>query len=166
MTRTRKTINLLVRILFWVYLIIAVRLLVLKAFPMGLALSYMRADWERGVILRGLSTANFIPFETVIMYIKHYGHLNSFENLVGNIVIFIPFGFLAPFVKSERKRGLAFVMAMGFLISMLVEVIQLVTGFGAFDVDDLILNTLGTVIGYCLYKVVMAIVSKVSKSEQ
>ena len=165
MTRTEKKINVFVRILFWVYLLITIRLLVLKSFPIGIAMSLIASDWDRGVILRGLSTANFIPFKTVIMYIKHYSHLNSFENLAGNIAVFIPFGLLAPLVKSDRKRGAAFVTALGFLISMAVEVIQLVTGFGAFDVDDLILNTLGAVIGYILYRMIVGIVKKISKSE-
>ena len=48
--------------------------------------------WQSGVILRGLETANFRLFKTVRMYIVYRDRLNSFENLFGNVAIFIPSG--------------------------------------------------------------------------
>ena len=44
----------------------------------------------------GLGTANFVPFHTIKMYIEYAHKLNSVENLAGNILVFVPFGFLFP----------------------------------------------------------------------
>ena len=69
-----------------------------------------------------------------------------FINLAGNILAFVPFGAILP-VISRRFRGFFRVMLLGFSFSLLVECTQLVTRVGTFDVDDLILNTLGAMIG-------------------
>lgn len=72
------------------------------------------------------------------------------RNLVGNIVGFLPFGFLLPVVNSSFEKLLKTVTAAGFL-SLMIEVAQLITGVGCFDVDDVLLNTLGGFIGYILW---------------
>lgn len=73
-----------------------------------------------------------------------------FINLAGNILAFVPFGAILP-VISRRFRGFFRVMLLGFFFSLLVECTQLVTRVGTFDVDDLMLNTLGAVIGYLFF---------------
>lgn len=82
-------------------------------------------------------------------------------NLVGNVVVFMPFGFLVPVMYREQRkdvsytghyfRSFLFVTMLGFVFSLGIETIQLVTKVGCFDVDDLFLNTLGAVVGYILY---------------
>ena len=76
----------------------------------------------------------------------------AFLNLEGNVIGFLPFGFFLP-ILSRRLRNGAVVTALGFGLSLLVESIQLVFKVGCFDVDDLILNTLGAAIGYMLFAV-------------
>ena len=76
----------------------------------------------------------------------------AFLNLAGNVIGFLPFGFFLP-ILSRRLRNGAVVTALGFGLSLLVESIQLVFKVGCFDVDDLILNTLGAAIGYMLFAV-------------
>lgn len=103
--------------------------------------------WEKHVILEGIGTANFTPFKTIRMYIDYSYMLNSFENLVGNIVVFIPFGLLFPYVHPRGKNFV--VMFLNVLLLVLgIEVFQLFSAFGAFDVDDILLNCAGAVIGY------------------
>ena len=84
------------------------------------------------------------------MYIDYSYMLNSFENLVGNVMIFVPFGFLLPMV-FEKKKSFFLMMIMAFAFVFGIEVFQLVSGFGAVDVDDIILNCLGAVMGYLVY---------------
>ncbi len=71
-------------------------------------------------------------------------------NIVGNIVVFMPFGFFIPGLE-KRKLGsfLNFlkITGFGFLFSLTVETAQLVSKVGCFDVDDLILNTVGVALG-------------------
>ena len=103
--------------------------------------------WQSGVILRRLETANFRLFKTVRMYIVYRDRLNSFENLFGNVAIFIPFGALLPWVDS-RFAAWWKVLVNAFLFVAGIEVFQLFSSFGAFDVDDLLLNCFGAMLGY------------------
>ena len=89
-------------------------------------------------------TLNLIPFQDF-----------STSNIMGmvlNMVMFAPLGFLLP-AYFERYRHWGRTLAAGFLTSLTVELIQLFT-FRATDVDDLIMNTLGTVVGFLLAKLI------------
>ena len=70
--------------------------------------------------------------------------------VVGNIVWFVPFGFLVPLIWQKLKSYV--VIPLGFCLSLIIEVSQLVSGKGMFEIDDLVLNTLGAAIGYLTYK--------------
>ena len=143
-----------IRALFLVYLLIVIKLIIFK-YPME-QLRAIAATWRKDVILEGLDTANFTPFKTIRMYIDYAYMLNSFENLVGNILVFVPFGFLLPYVW--KKAGNFFVMLLNAFVFVLgIEVFQLFSAFGAFDVDDIILNCMGAVWGYLFYLIVEAI---------
>lgn len=82
-------------------------------------------------------------------------------NVVGNVAAFMPFGFLVPVLYREQRgkkthqgryfRSFLFVTFLGFLFSLSVETVQLITKVGCFDVDDLMLNTLGVMVGYIGY---------------
>jgi len=137
-----------VRLLFFLYLLLVIKVIIFK-YPIS-ELRQIAASWEKGVILEGLEHANFTLFKTIRMYIDYAYKLNSFENLVGNVVVFIPFGLLFPGVF---KRGRNFwIMLLNVLVFVIgIEVFQLFSAFGAFDVDDIMLNCLGAVVGYLLY---------------
>ena len=75
------------------------------------------------------------------------------EGMVLNAIMFAPLGFLLP-AYFERYRHWGRTLAAGFLTSLTVELIQLFT-FRATDVDDLIMNTLGTLVGFLLAKLVL-----------
>lgn len=62
----------------------------------------------------------------------------------GNIVWFVPFGFYLAFFREFRMRR---VILCGFLLSLFIEVMQFVLGTGVSEVDDLLLNTLGSALG-------------------
>ena len=99
---------------------------------------------------------NLHPFEEIRRFIvyREYVSPGAFVlNLLGNIFVFSPFGFLLPLYRLE-KTGPVRVMLYSFLFSLGIELLQLVTRVGVFDVDDLILNTLGGLIGFLVYKVV------------
>ncbi|MDX1807277.1 MAG: VanZ family protein, partial [Paenisporosarcina sp.] len=93
---------------------------------------------------------NFIPLKTITYYLFLANDINfniRIENLTGNVIGFIPFGFLLPLLLNKfhsfKKIGLA-----TFCLSLIFELLQLIFRIGSFDVDDLILNTLGGMIGY------------------
>lgn len=108
--------------------------------------------WEKGVILEGLDTANFTLFKTIKMYINYSYMLNSFENLAGNIVVFVPFGLLLPYVQKGAAK-FPVLLLNAFLFVLGIEVFQLFSAFGAFDVDDILLNCFGASMGWVIYRV-------------
>lgn len=100
---------------------------------------------------------NFVPFKTIIYYLFLANEINTnirVENLAGNIIGFIPFGVILPLL-SRKFMSLKKVMLATFCLSFMFECMQLIFRFGSFDVDDLMLNTLGGIVGYLFVKVVV-----------
>ena len=94
---------------------------------------------------------NLIPFVEIRrfwVYRKQLGFLAVFTNLFGNVAGFLPFGFMLPVITGKMRSGFLITLAG---LSLTVEVIQLITKVGCFDVDDLILNTAGAALGYLLF---------------
>lgn len=96
---------------------------------------------------------NLTPFAEIRRYLT-YNELFTWENLItnlaGNILVFAPFGFLVPMMR-RRKTGLFFIAFLTFSFSLFIETVQLVTKVGVFDVDDLIMNTLGGILGFLVF---------------
>lgn len=95
---------------------------------------------------------NLIPFKTIISFIKGYGKYSFniwFFNLFGNVVAFIPMGYLLPIVFN-KLNSLIRALTVTFLISLVLEMIQLWLRLGIADIDDVILNTIGGLVGYHL----------------
>lgn len=112
----------------------------------------------RGTLADGDAAARFnlMPFREIRrfwVYREQLGMLAVLLNLVGNVVAFMPCGFLLPAI-SRRSRRFAGAVSVGFFISFLIECTQLVFRVGSFDVDDIILNTLGVALGFALNRFV------------
>ncbi|MEE6449437.1 VanZ family protein [Gottfriedia acidiceleris] len=101
---------------------------------------------------------NFIPLKTIIYYLFLADiNLNiRITNLVGNIIGFVPFGFILP-ILLKRFKNFKVIIFSTFSLSLTYEVIQLLFDFGSFDIDDLILNTLGGLLGYLPIKLIQLI---------
>ena len=118
------------------------------------------AEWDgRGPEVNAEPRYNLVPFLEIHRYL-HYkeilGDQMVFLNLFGNVIGFIPLGFLLPVVCSGFKKP-GIVIYLGITISIMVECLQLLLRVGSCDVDDVILNTIGTVIGYICYRICNAI---------
>jgi len=101
------------------------------------------------------SSWNLVPFSTILMYLRGSGDLFvAFYNIAANIGLFIPFGVYA-LIKRGRKPfpTLRLIILPALLIS-LIEITQYITHRGSLDIDDLILNFLGVLIGYALYPLI------------
>lgn len=99
---------------------------------------------------------NFIPFKEIMRY-----NLTSnlfYKNVLGNVLLFVPFGY---FVSSILKNKRLFIsMLITVITSTSIEVIQMNIG-RSFDIDDIILNLSGGIIGYFIYKFIDYIGDKV-----
>ena len=71
-------------------------------------------------------------------------------NVIGNIGVFIPFGLFVPTLFSNCKN-ICLTVLLTLQMSLAVELIQLVTQVGSFDVDDILLNTMGGLCGYLIW---------------
>ena len=99
---------------------------------------------------------NLIMFQEIMRYYNlgmRTGNWILFVlNVIGNIVVFMPIGMFLPSLFT-RCRNIFLTMIVSLEISLCVEVVQLITKVGSFDVDDLLLNTLGGICGYIVYMV-------------
>ena len=135
-------------ILFLAYLVFLVRFVVIKC-PFKEALDVL-GMWNKELIRDGLDQANFTLLKTIKMYLEYAYKLNSFDNLAGNIVLLIPFGVLLPGINRIAGNFFGFLIHAGLLVLM-IEIFQMATGLGVFDVDDILLNMVGCVFGFCVY---------------
>jgi len=96
---------------------------------------------------------NLVPFKEIKRFTTHYAEIGIrtvLINIAGNVVAFMPLGFLLPLIAGKRLKFWA-VTLISFGLSLGIELTQLVTRVGCCDVDDLILNTLGGAAGYVCY---------------
>ena len=98
------------------------------------------------VEMNSMSGYNLVPFQEILRY--KVGTDNFYINVVGNIALFVPFGyFISRYVKPKKILPILFV---SLISSSTIEFVQL--GIGrSFDVDDIILNVFGSFIGFLLY---------------
>lgn len=104
-------------------------------------------------ISSGAWGVNLVPFRTIRNYIKYSGFLHTMINIFGNIIIFVPFGILLAEI-FPKMRNILKILGITFATSFFVEFIQFFIGRSV-DIDDLILNLLGSVIGYFVWKKIL-----------
>ena len=94
-------------------------------------------------------TNNFIPFNEILRY--EVGSKVFIKNIVGNIILFIPFGFFVAHLMKSKKLYPTLVVSM--ITSVVIEYTQLKIG-RTFDIDDIILNIAGGFLGYLIYIII------------
>ncbi len=134
-----------IRILGWILFVIYMLLLLYFLF---FAEWYGRetGGWEEYRI----NTHLFREIHRYWVYRDRIGYRTVFLNLAGNVIGFIPFGFILPVVR-RRFRHVLVTVPFGFVLSFLVECGQQVFRVGSFDVDDILLNTCGAFLGYLCF---------------
>lgn len=92
------------------------------------------------------SGLNIVPFTEIFRY--EMGSKLFIFNVIGNIVIFIPFGyFVSGYVKANKVSHILFISV---ITSLTVELVQLQIG-RSFDIDDILLNVVGSIMGFLLF---------------
>lgn len=112
-------------------------------------LTFLSKYYGRGLVHRSV---NLIPLRSIIEFLTFKYDLRAIiTNIAGNIVAFMPMGFLLPIVFKKLNR-LEKVVFVALLSSLAIEVVQYISRTGASDIDDIILNVLGAVIGYWIFR--------------
>lgn len=131
----RKTFRIISFILFIIYLAILINVLFL--------------DVRYGRVT-GIKRYNLDFFKTIKNYIKYSDTNTIMINIFGNILAFMPLGFFVPILIRQTRFFISIILISG-VVSLLVEVLQYYFAVGSFDVDDIILNTFGGLIGYLIF---------------
>lgn len=129
--------------LFIIYMIALFKIILFKEIPLtDIFKSY-----------RKMRSINLIPFKSIFEFAAMSGQGDTFTsvaNVLGNLIVFIPFGYLVPSM-FKRCSKIINVVAITAGLSLSFEVCQYILGIGSSDIDDIILNTLGGLIGYAIY---------------
>lgn len=101
------------------------------------------------------STSNLIPFKEMFRY--EFGSYLFIKNVVGNMLMFLPYGFFVSYLLKLDKKSM--ILYLSIIVSLTIETTQLVIG-RVFDVDDILLNICGGMCGYLLYRFICKIKDK------
>lgn len=106
------------------------------------------------------NSVNLVPFKTVQLYLQSDLGTIAWANLLGNLLLLVPLGALGPVAWRKLDR-FGRILGAGLGISLTIEVLQFAKRFvdalgmtRSVDVDDVILNVAGAVVGYVLYRLV------------
>lgn len=98
---------------------------------------------------------NLVPFKEINRFLQNWtyvGRKSVIFNIVGNVAAFVPLGMAIPMI-GKGKPGFVTVVLYTVCLSISIELIQLVTKVGSCDVDDVMLNTIGGMLGWLIYRV-------------
>lgn len=133
----------LIKILFYIYIAFLILFVVLKfdgSFERIISLHNSIIENEKD----GLRNINLIPFRSISPYLRNITEPFAFKNIIANILVFIPLGF---FVSNKNSKNVFKTLVICLPVILSIELIQLFFKIGFFDVDDIILNFLGALIG-------------------
>jgi glycopeptide antibiotics resistance protein len=143
----KKLIKIVFRISFILYIFVIISVLFLR--PRGYVDDMTFIEYVKNSI-------NIFPFKTISTYVKalYNGNMNidiPLKNLGGNLILFLPMGIYLPLLTKKVNDIKSYSI---FMVSLLfsVEVMQLITRRGSFDIDDFILNMLGAFLGFAIWK--------------
>ncbi|MET1248818.1 VanZ family protein [Sporolactobacillus sp. STCC-11] len=95
-------------------------------------------------------SSNLLIFSSIKLMLRSGSSALIIKNIFGNVLLFLPLGFLLPMI-IRSKHGLFWQLLFGFSVSLIIESCQYLFASRIFDIDDIVLNTIGTVIGCLVY---------------
>lgn len=132
-------------VLFWIYAVLMLWLM------FGQRLLWMgEGAWFENYRTELLGRINLVPLSTIGSFVRSLFRAwttHAASNLFGNVLMFAPLGFFLPYV-SKRSRSFFGCIGVAFMTILCLEIIQLFTLLGFFDIDDLILNIVGVSAGF------------------
>ena len=134
------------KVLFYVYVIFLVFVIVLKfdgSFEKIISLHHSIIENEQS----GIKNINVVPFKSILPYLRNITEAYAFKNIMGNILAFLPLGF---FISNKFPKKVIKPIITCFVIIFVIECAQLVFKIGVFDVDDILLNMTGSILGICV----------------
>lgn len=143
----KKVVDLLIKSSFIIYILVLCMILFFGS----------RGRWDSFSILEyAAMQMNLVPFKTIALYVRAMMRetINpdiAIANLLGNFLLFMPMGLYLPVLFRKIRSLIDFLLYMIPILS-LVELVQLLTKRGSLDIDDLILNLAGAILGFLIWK--------------
>ncbi len=100
------------------------------------------------------------PMVILLKWLRKGIWWHLFYNVVGNCAWFIPMGILVP-ALFKKQRKLWKVTIIGAFVSSSIEILQYILCTGVTDIDDVIFNTVGTIMGYCIWKILRKLLHRI-----
>lgn len=141
----------LIKILFYIYIAFLILFVVLKfdgSFERIISLHNSIIENEKD----GIRNINLIPFKSISPYLRNITEPYAFKNIIANILVFIPLGF---FISNKNSKNVFKTVVICISVILSIECIQLLFKIGFFDVDDIILNFIGSLIGMGINKILI-----------
>ncbi len=151
-----RNFSLIFRIIFIFYLLILVKIILLKDAAFTSFPERLQPDYD------GFRSFNLIPFQTFRTFFQMISKGNflwSFSNIAGNAFIFLPYGYLLSLLNI-KKHPIIKILLSSICLSLFFEVSQFVFYLGSADIDDIILNTLGTLLGILCFRIISSLCRK------
>ncbi|WP_151734863.1 VanZ family protein ['Paenibacillus yunnanensis' Narsing Rao et al. 2020] len=142
--------------LYAIYIFILLKIILFKFGSVNPGFLWEQLRQSPDNVARQLQWGNFAPLATISVSLRDLS-VHSLVNLAGNIALFIPFGIFTYYLSSGSMSGGRRISVSGILLralglSLVLECAQALLGIGTFDVDDLLLNTLGGLLGYGVWR--------------
>ena len=159
---SNKKINAILKIItyliFYIYLILLIKIVLFKY----VSLFYLIRNLNN---LNGFRSINVIPFKSIfefskIMFTKNF--FRGFNNIIVNIFMFSPLGYFLP-LMFKKFKNLKNTILLSLTISLTFEICQYFLYLGSTDIDDVILNTMGALIGFLFYKFLCKVIKNRDK---
>lgn len=148
MASTGKKGNAFLYFLFFVYVAVMLWLLFGRSNRYVEGVDYMQQ------LQNNMSLKPFFTIKNYLYVVTHQDHGDLYRhcliNLLGNVILFIPAGIFLPKIWKKLQNFFLFLLVCVLVIT-LIEALQLVTLLGSCDIDDLILNVFGMILGYLLF---------------
>lgn len=150
--RHKRQIIIIAWIMFYIYILLLSYLL------------FFSERYGRDLVTEEYNLELFKEIKRFIRYREHIGFEGFVVNIFGNIFAFSPFGFFLPLLnKSYRKFYI--IAFLSVLFSLIIEISQLLLKVGVFDVDDILMNSIGGVLGYLAFRVLYSAYKRIYARE-
>lgn len=156
MNQAHKQTKYGLQMLFTIYVYILFKIILFKFGSIDLSFLWQQLQHSPGHIVASLQRGNLIPLATLANTYHHIS-TSTVVNFLGNIALFIPYGIFLVLLNPNGRGSGSFkgVILWSFALSAVLECSQAVFYIGTFDVDDLLLNTFGGMLGYLLIRPIM-----------
>ncbi len=152
----------IIHVLFIIYVYALFKIILFKFGPIDISFLWQQLKQSLGnptMIGSRLQQGNLIPFHEISRTIHDVSN-HALFNLIGNIAIFMPFGIFLGLMARNKSISTIGVFIRSLGLSLCLESAQVIFAIGNFDVDDLILNASGGVMGFIVHKLCGSLLSK------